>query len=162
MNIFASSLADQSTLPIPHSLGPQQLVAATRYAINQKLIDEYIKSDSDLMRYKNSILEHAEIFQFDQVFGSAITQQNFYNYVCAPKINDCLNGVSSTFLVIGPQKSGKKYTVRGCEHEEKGISILAVQDILNLFEMHKQVKKKIQYQLVLFSPYISSYALFPL
>jgi hypothetical protein len=52
--------------------------------------------------------------------------------------------VSSTFLILGGPQSGKKYTVRGCEHEERGIAVLCVESILNLIEIQKQGPKTSQ------------------
>jgi hypothetical protein len=58
-----------------------------------------------------------------------------YNHACSSSINECLLGTNSTFWIIGASESGKKYTLRGGDHEDKGIVISAIENILNLFEM---------------------------
>jgi hypothetical protein len=37
--------------------------------VSQKVIDDYMKTDQDIMRAKSNVLEQADVFQFDSVFG---------------------------------------------------------------------------------------------
>ncbi|CAD8052808.1 unnamed protein product [Paramecium sonneborni] len=133
-NIFAGVLSNES---------PQTLVVSSRNAISQKIIQEYLKSDSDIMKQRQSIIENADLFQFDQVFGEKANQQLIYDQVLASKVNGLISGNSGTLLVMGGPESGKKYTLKGEDKgSEKGLALLVVENTLNLIEGSKQLKGK--------------------
>ncbi|CAD8139283.1 unnamed protein product [Paramecium pentaurelia] len=133
-NIFAGVLSNES---------PQTLVVSSRNAISQKIIQEYLKSDSDIMKQRQSIIENADLFQFDQVFGEKANQQLIYDQIMASKVNGLVLGNSSTLLVVGGPESGKKYTLKGEDKgQEKGLALLVVENTLNLIEGSKQLKGK--------------------
>ncbi|CAD8081241.1 unnamed protein product [Paramecium sonneborni] len=133
-NIFAGVLSNES---------PQTLVVSSRNAISQKIIYEYLKNDSDIMRQRQSIIENSDLFQFDQVFGEKANQQLVYDQMMATKVNNMITGQSGSLLIVGGPESGKKYTIKGEERgQEKGLAVLIVENILNLIEGSKQLRGK--------------------
>ncbi|CAD8087152.1 unnamed protein product [Paramecium sonneborni] len=133
-NIFAGVLSNES---------PQTIVVSSRNAISQKIIFEYLKNDSDIMRQRQSIIENSDLFQFDQVFGEKANQQLVYDQVMASKVNNLITGQSGSLLIVGGPESGKKYTIKGEERgQEKGLAVLIVENILNLIESSKQLRGK--------------------
>ncbi|CAK75395.1 unnamed protein product (macronuclear) [Paramecium tetraurelia] len=133
-NIFAGVLSNES---------PQTIVVSSRNALSQKIIQEYLKSDSDIMKQRQSIIENADLFQFDQVFGEKANQQLLYDQIMASKVNGLVLGNSGTLLVAGGPESGKKYTLKGEDKgQEKGLALLVVENTLNLIEGSKQLKGK--------------------
>ncbi|CAD8161887.1 unnamed protein product [Paramecium pentaurelia] len=133
-NIFAGVLSNES---------PQTLVISSRNAISQKIIFEYLKNDSDIMKQRQSIIENSDLFQFDQVFGEKANQQLVYDQVMATKVNNLITGSSGSLIILGGPESGKKYTIKGEERsQEKGLAVLIVENILNLIESSKQLRGK--------------------
>jgi hypothetical protein len=45
-----------------------------------------MKTDQDILRARSTVLEQADVFSFDSVFGGNVSQQVFYNFVCAGRI----------------------------------------------------------------------------
>ncbi|CAD8173323.1 unnamed protein product [Paramecium octaurelia] len=133
-NIFAGVLSNET---------PQTLVVSSRNAISQKLIFEYLKNDSDIMKQRQQIIENSDLFQFDQVFGEKANQQLIYDQVLATKVNNLITGSSGSLILLGGPESGKKYTLKGEERgQEKGLAVLIVENILNLIESSKQLRGK--------------------
>ncbi|CAD8060921.1 unnamed protein product [Paramecium primaurelia] len=133
-NIFAGALSNES---------PQTIVVSSRNAISQKIIQEYLKNDSDIMKQRQSIIENSDLFQFDQVFGEKANQQLVYDQVMATKVNNLITGQSGLLLIVGGPKSGKKYTLKGEERgQEKGLAVMIVENIFNLIESSKQLRGK--------------------
>jgi type II secretory ATPase GspE/PulE/Tfp pilus assembly ATPase PilB-like protein len=60
-------------------------------------------------------------------FTYKISQKKVYTQVAKEKIQRLFNGLNSTILVQGSSKSGKSYTLRGLENQEKGLLINSVE-----------------------------------
>ena len=67
------------------------------------MIDQYIKTDHDIVRYRSTILGGANIFRNDRVFGPKISQERLYNSLCKERITQAVEGISTTFFFMGPQ-----------------------------------------------------------
>lgn len=100
------------------------------------------------MRHRQSVFENSDVFSFDQAFGEKVSQQTFYDLLCSSKVNDSINGTSSSFLIFGGTQSGKKHTLHG---EDKGIAVLAVEAVLNLIDAQKQSKAKFRLNCSIYS-----------
>ncbi|EGR34839.1 kinesin motor domain protein [Ichthyophthirius multifiliis] len=92
--IFTSSSKEKS-----------QYVAISGNPIKKQLLDEYVKTDRNIIQYRNSILENASIYKFDQSFGFKATNSQICKDICDDQIKQALSlGLSSTFMIIGPAK----------------------------------------------------------
>jgi hypothetical protein len=52
-------------------------------------------------------------YNFDQVFGEAVTQFEIYNRVVAPMISNIISGYNCTVFLYGQSGTGKTYTMLG-------------------------------------------------
>ncbi|KAK4392198.1 Kinesin-like protein KIN-5A [Sesamum angolense] len=81
-------------------------------------------------------------FVFDKVFGPASQQQELYDNVVAPVVNEVLEGYSWTIFAYGQTGTGKTYTMEGEGrkekngklHENAGVIPRAVQQIFDVLE----------------------------
>ncbi|KAL0336869.1 UNVERIFIED_CONTAM: Kinesin-like protein KIN-5A [Sesamum calycinum] len=84
-------------------------------------------------------------FVFDKVFGPASQQQELYDNVVAPVVNEVLEGYSWTIFAYGQTGTGKTYTMEGEGrkekngklHENAGVIPRAVQQIFNVLESER-------------------------
>lgn len=56
-------------------------------------------------------------FAFDGIFGMDATQEEVFNQVAGPVINDGLHGLNGTIFAYGQTGSGKSFTMEGNERE---------------------------------------------
>ncbi|KRW99396.1 P-loop containing nucleoside triphosphate hydrolase [Pseudocohnilembus persalinus] len=129
--IFCAQAADQKGKMA-------QLIAVNENQIKGQLLDQYVKNDEDLVKLQNSILEGAKLYKYDRVFGPKTTQEKLYNQICKPRIAKTLEGISQTFLFMGPQNGGKQQSFRGGENEEQGCIFRGAQELLNLIEIQRK------------------------
>ncbi|KAL0333324.1 UNVERIFIED_CONTAM: Kinesin-like protein KIN-5A [Sesamum angustifolium] len=84
-------------------------------------------------------------FVFDKVFGPASQQQELYDNVVAPVVNEVLEGYSWTIFAYGQTGTGKTYTMEGEGrkekngklHENAGVIPRAVQQIFDVLESER-------------------------
>eukprot|EP00742_Colponemidia_sp_Colp-10_P010800 GILJ01011901.1.p1 GENE.GILJ01011901.1~~GILJ01011901.1.p1 ORF type:complete len:1098 (+),score=197.33 GILJ01011901.1:109-3402(+) len=62
-------------------------------------------------------VETNERFQYDYVFDENSTQQEFFEKVALPHIDDVLQGFNAAVIAFGNRSSGKTFTMMGSEHE---------------------------------------------
>ncbi|KAL2229434.1 UNVERIFIED_CONTAM: Kinesin-like protein KIN-5A [Sesamum indicum] len=82
---------------------------------------------------------------FDKVFGPASQQQELYDNVVAPVVNEVLEGYSWTIFAYGQTGTGKTYTMEGEGrkekngklHENAGVIPRAVQQIFDVLESER-------------------------
>ena len=70
------------------------------------------------------MLDEFETFSFDRVFSSDASQEDIFNFVGKPIIDDVLTGYNGTVFAYGQTGSGKTYTMMGLgkiETERQGI-----------------------------------------
>lgn len=60
-------------------------------------------------------------FSADYIFDSESKQNEIYETVAKPIVQSCLEGYSGVILAYGPTSSGKTFTMRGTEHDNRGI-----------------------------------------
>ncbi|EAR85023.1 kinesin motor catalytic domain protein (macronuclear) [Tetrahymena thermophila SB210] len=114
-------------------------VAASGNPIKKQLLQEYVKTDKNIIQYRHSILENANIFKFDHAMSYKINNEEIYKFQCQDLVQKAMSqGISSTFIVVGPAKAGKKFTIKGGEQTEKGILTRAVDDMIKLSELQSQ------------------------
>ncbi|KAL0426369.1 UNVERIFIED_CONTAM: Kinesin-like protein KIN-5A [Sesamum latifolium] len=84
-------------------------------------------------------------FVFDKVFGPASQQQELYDNVVAPVVNEVLEGYTWTIFAYGQTGTGKTYTMEGEGrkekngklHENAGVIPRTVQQIFNVLESER-------------------------
>ncbi|KAJ1989687.1 hypothetical protein H4R33_001981 [Dimargaris cristalligena] len=57
-------------------------------------------------------------FTFDRIFGSATSQEEFFNYSVRSTVEDVFNGYNGTVFAYGQTGSGKTFTMMGAETED--------------------------------------------
>lgn len=57
-------------------------VAASGNPIKKQLLTEYVKTDRNIIQYRHSILENANIFKFDHAMSYKINNEQVYKYQC--------------------------------------------------------------------------------
>ncbi|GJD11590.1 Kinesin-like protein KIF11-A [Galdieria sulphuraria] len=73
-------------------------------------------------------------FLFDKVFGMEATQEEVYECVCKPIVEEVLNGYNCTVFAYGQTGTGKTHTMEGQRDEKDGLTF----DITNT----KDLKRK--------------------
>lgn len=53
-------------------------VAASGNPIKKQLLNDYVKTDKNIIQYRHSILENANIFKFDHAMGPKTTNSSLY------------------------------------------------------------------------------------
>jgi len=83
-------------------------------------------------------------FTFDVVMDSKMRQEEVYEVVGKPAVEDVLDGYNGTIFAYGQTGTGKTYTIFGPDiHDEemKGIIPRAVMDIFKVWEMGVDIKE---------------------
>ena len=95
-----------------------KVVARFRPLINIEL--ELAETQELQLKYVNEttvavpkVMEDYEYFNFDKVFPSSATQQEIFEFVGVPIIEDVLTGYNGTVFAYGQTGSGKTYTMMG-------------------------------------------------
>jgi hypothetical protein len=60
-------------------------------------------------------------FVVDYFFNDDSSQKDVYETVAKPIVDSCLEGYSGLILAYGQTSSGKTFTMRGTEHDSRGI-----------------------------------------
>ncbi|KAJ3611145.1 hypothetical protein NHX12_021161 [Muraenolepis orangiensis] len=78
-------------------------------------------------------LRYGKSYNFDRVFQSNTTQEEFYNAVAQQIVKDVLDGYNGTIFAYGQTASGKTHTMEGILHNQDMMGIIPriVQDIFN-------------------------------
>ncbi|CAK9253042.1 unnamed protein product [Sphagnum jensenii] len=88
-------------------------------------------STKNIEIYKGDKKEEKPLnFQFCEVFSPASTQEEIYNKIGKPMVNEVMNGYNCTIFVYGQTGSGKTYTMMGTD-TSPGILPRILKDILS-------------------------------
>ena len=68
--------------------------------------------DTNQVRLKQE-LGKEEVFLFDKVFTSKVSQEEMYNVAGKDSLNDVINGYNTTIFTYGQSSSGKTFTMYG-------------------------------------------------
>ncbi|KAI8972471.1 kinesin motor domain-containing protein [Pilobolus umbonatus] len=81
-------------------------------------------------------------YNFDRVFYDNVKQEDIYNEVAKPMLNDVLNGLSCTIFAYGQTGTGKTYTMEGDLDENNTGAGIIPRSIYNLYELIKDHQQK--------------------
>eukprot|EP00871_Galdieria_phlegrea_P003520 jgi/Galph1/4169/GphlegSOOS_G2797.1 len=73
-------------------------------------------------------------FIFDKVFGMQATQEDVYEAVCKPIVDEVLNGYNCTVFAYGQTGTGKTHTMEGERDAKDGLTF----DAMNIKELQKR------------------------
>eukprot|EP00929_Paragymnodinium_shiwhaense_P076615 TRINITY_DN39414_c0_g1_i1.p1 TRINITY_DN39414_c0_g1~~TRINITY_DN39414_c0_g1_i1.p1 ORF type:complete len:872 (+),score=222.76 TRINITY_DN39414_c0_g1_i1:87-2702(+) len=75
-------------------------------------------------------------FQFDGILSMRITQEQVFNCVAKPVIDDVLNGINGTIFAYGQTGSGKTFTITGAadRYEDRGLIPRTISYIFRAFQ----------------------------
>lgn len=76
---------------------------------NEKVEFDLEKSNSDILNNAKSKFQ----FQFDSILGMHATQEEVFNRIAVPVIDDAVKGVNGTIFAYGQTGSGKTFTITG-------------------------------------------------
>lgn len=82
---------------------------------------------------KNKLVKN---FHFDKVFGSDASQEEVYEFVLQPMIDDVIEGFNCTVFAYGQSGTGKTYVIDGdlnCDYDD-GFATRAVESIFDKLE----------------------------
>lgn len=92
-------------------------------------------------------VDNFETFTFDRVFTSQSTQQEIFDFVGKPIIDDILTGYNGTVFAYGQTGSGKSFTMTGLDlYEQSSMGIIPRANSL-IFSTLQQSSKEIEYTL---------------
>ena len=75
-----------------------------------------------LSRAKLSNAKDNHTFEFDEIFPDHSKQENIFEEVAKPVIDNCLEGYNGTIFAYGQTGSGKTFTMSGGDHwPDRGI-----------------------------------------
>lgn len=80
-----------------------------------------VSSDGTRCSYYAAVNNSVQEFKMDKIFRNESLQSDIYDIVAKPLITSALQGYSGTVFAYGPTNSGKTFTMRGGEGEQKGI-----------------------------------------
>ncbi|KAL4497932.1 hypothetical protein ABPG72_014789 [Tetrahymena utriculariae] len=119
-------------------------VSLNQTPISYSLLFKYLKNDNNILTQKQTLLPKSRQYQFDVAFSQETSQDDLYSFLLKKKIKQTLNGFQTSVFVVGPEFSGRKYTVRGDENimnknsqSERGLMVRACEDILSLIDISK-------------------------
>ena len=69
-----------------------------------------------ISRAKLSNAKENHLFSFDQIFSQESRQEEVFEGVAQPVIENCLDGYNGTIFAYGQTGSGKTYTMSGGDH----------------------------------------------
>ncbi|KAK4432409.1 Kinesin-like protein KIN-5A [Sesamum alatum] len=121
-------------------LNEDEIKARTRLVVSCDELKREVTA-TQYMAYKQT----DRTFVFDKVFGPASQQQELYDNVVAPVVNEVLEGYSWTIFAYGQTGTGKTYTMEGEGRQEKngklcensGVIPRAVQKIFDVLESER-------------------------
>ncbi|KAL5847763.1 hypothetical protein ACOSQ3_011287 [Xanthoceras sorbifolium] len=130
---------DAQALPLPSGQEEKILVLVRLRPLNDKEISRNDVSDWECINnstiiFKNSLPERSMFpaaYTFDRVFGYDCPTRQIYEDGAKEVTLSVVSGINSTIFAYGQTSSGKTYTMRG-------ITELAVSDIYNYVERHKE------------------------
>ncbi len=78
----------------------------------------------------------SKTFNFDKVFGTYSTQEEVFDQMVRPIVNECLEGFNCTIFAYGQTGTGKTHTMEGDIHSEENAGIVprSVKAILETLE----------------------------
>lgn len=95
------SLQMYSIFACPEEKFPE-IAICSENPIKGTLISKNLGKERELQEFKKSILENANFFYFDRVFGIEASQNLIYNQVMKENISNLLRGVNATVIFFGP------------------------------------------------------------
>ncbi|EAR95691.2 hypothetical protein TTHERM_00268010 (macronuclear) [Tetrahymena thermophila SB210] len=136
VNIYACKMTEKN--PITN------IVSLNQTPLSYSLLSKYLKNDNNILTQKQTLLPKSRQYQFDVAFSQETSQDDLYSFLLKKKIKQTLNGFQTSVFVVGPEFSGRKYTVRGDENImnknsqfERGLMVRACEDILSLIDISK-------------------------
>lgn len=93
----------------------------------------------------NAAKKTSRSLEFDRIFGIYSTQQEVYETVVKPIVNEAINGFNCTVFAYGPTGTGKTYTMEGdlSNNETWGMIPRAAKNIfdnLSALDCHSSIK----------------------
>lgn len=82
---------------------------------------ESISKNHKSCNYISSQNRLKQQFYADYIFDTDSAQNDVYETVAKPIVESCLEGYAGVILAYGPTSSGKTFTMRGNEHDSRGI-----------------------------------------
>ncbi|KAL4486586.1 hypothetical protein ABPG73_003890 [Tetrahymena malaccensis] len=136
VNIYACKMTEKNPLT--------NIVSLNQTPISYSLLSKYLKNDNNILTQKQTLLPKSRQYSFDVAFSQETSQDDLYSFLLKKKIKQTLNGFQTSVFVVGPEFSGRKYTVRGDENimnknsqSERGLMVRACEDILSLIDISK-------------------------
>ncbi|CAG9327506.1 unnamed protein product [Blepharisma stoltei] len=136
------------------AIGKDKNIGIKAYARFRPLIDPFQNDETDLYVYPNpstvmvkKSLDNADSYTLDGVFPPTTSQEEIFNVVGKPIIEDILSGYNGTVFAYGQTGSGKSYTMMGLniyDSDTKGIIPRATNLI---FSKLQESNREIEYSL---------------
>jgi centromeric protein E len=83
-----------------------------------------------VVREDGSVLGDAvNSFKFDYIADQSKATADVYSALCKSSVQDVLGGINATIFAYGQTSTGKTHTMTGHADKEKGVILLAAQDI---------------------------------
>lgn len=90
-------------------------------------------------------------FTYDHIFGPNATQVEIFQTICAPIINNVLEGFNGTLFAYGQTGAGKTHTVTGPakeEYEERGLCMRTVEYIFRTIKSIKDSTITVRFSVI--------------
>ena len=127
----------------------RQTLIISPEALNERLLFSSIKTEQDLLNINNTFLTKAKAYKYDNIYNGKNGIKQLYMTEIREKIKKMFNGYSSAMFLIGPNKSGKTFTLFGGNEPtygnnnntttyEKGIIHYCLDELLSLISISKQ------------------------
>lgn len=89
--------------------------------VNTNTINLFIPKNSNFGTIVNNLKEKHS-FRFSKIFDQHVSQDDVFNIVARPVIENCLKGYNGTIFAYGQTGSGKTYSMNGGESwDSRGI-----------------------------------------
>lgn len=136
---LSSTLLRERKLSVIVPVHPRsKLVAASFKPLTKGFVDDTIFTDSDMLRLKASILRKTDIYEFDRIIGSNISNQDASKKLFETSLKkgteELFNGKSTVMALLGSSNSaGKEEVFKG----QGGLLELTARNILGLLKLKK-------------------------
>lgn len=143
---------EQAYVPVTESSSSVKVVARFRplNSLEKNMLKEqgmgicvkYHKLDSC---YVTNSVGFGQNFTLDRIFNSDCTQQEMFDFVAKPTIDDILKGFNGTIFTYGQSGSGKTHTMYGAslyDNELKGIVPRSIEHMFNYIHDPKNAEIK--------------------
>ncbi|KAM7486192.1 hypothetical protein LguiA_002201 [Lonicera macranthoides] len=144
---------------VPENGLPSSSDSGVKVIVRMRPPNKY-EEEGDMIVQKvsgDSLSIHGQTFTFDSVADAESTQQDIYQFVGAPLVENCLAGFNSSVFAYGQTGSGKTYTIwgpaNGLLHEnlssdQQGLTPRVFQQLFSRIneEQEKHADKQLRYQ----------------